>query len=89
GQQKHHPQHLCKHLVQAVPPPPLTFWRQVIRRRVSPLYCHALIPIDEDGADVDGPYHNPDDGSITDDGHVWVGNPDTLMNGEWRNFEGC
>ena len=26
GQQKYHPQHLCKHLVQAVLPPPMTFW---------------------------------------------------------------
>ena len=26
GQQKYHPQHLCKHLVQAVSPPPLIFW---------------------------------------------------------------
>jgi hypothetical protein len=93
GQQKYHPQHLCKHLVQAVPPPPLTFWRQVIRRRAAPLYRHpALIPKDEDSDGHDGgmygSYYNPDDGSITDgDDHVWIGDPDVLMSGEWRDFD--
>ena len=96
GQQKYHPQHLCKHLVQIVPPPPLIFWRQVIRRRAAPLYRHpALIPIDEnlDGRDgvsssIYGSFHNPDDGSITDgDDHVWLGDPDVLTSGEWRDFD--
>ena len=96
GQQKYHPQHLCKHLVQMVPPPPLTFWRQIIRRRTAPLYRHpVLIPRDEDldGCDgvssgTNGSYYNPDDGSITDgDDHVWIGDPDVLMSGEWRDFD--
>ena len=94
GQQKYHPQHLCKHLVQAVSPPPLIFWRQVIRRRAAPLYRHpVLIPRDEDGHDgvssgMYGTYYSPDDGSITDgDDHVWIGDPGVLMSGEWRGFD--
>ena len=90
GQQKYHLQHLCKHLVQAVPPPPLAFWQQVIHQQASLLYHHpALIPSDEDGVDsINGSYPNPDDGSITDgDDHVWMGDPDVLMKGEWRDFD--
>ncbi|THH12617.1 hypothetical protein EW146_g7526 [Bondarzewia mesenterica] len=40
GAQKYNTHHLCKHLVQAVGPLPMTFWGQVIRRRAVPLYRH-------------------------------------------------
>jgi hypothetical protein len=51
-----------------------------------------LIPRDEDldGRDgvSSGSYYDPDDGSITDgDDHVWIGDPDVLMGGEWRDFD--
>jgi hypothetical protein len=84
GQQKYHRHYLCKHLVQAVPSPPILFWRQVIRRRVSPLYRHpALVPKDEDGlANMEVECADPDEGSITDgDDHVWLGNPTKMENG--------
>lgn len=86
GQQKYHSQHLCKHLVQAVPPPPMRFWRQVVRRRTSPLYHHpALVSFHADGMDE---YASPDEGSITDgDDHVWLGNPKALVDGQWRDFD--
>ena len=92
GQQKYHPQHLCKHLVQMVSPPPLNFWRQIIRRRAVPLYRHpALIPrLGDEELDwvFSGSFYDPDDGSITDgDDHVWIGDPDVLMGGEWRDFD--
>ena len=86
GQQKYQSQHLCKHLVQAVPPPPIHFWRQVVRRRISPLYHHpAIVSFDANGKDK---YANPDEGSITDgDDHVWLGNPQALVDGQWRDFD--
>ena len=35
-----------------------------------------------------GSYYDPDDGSITDgDDHVWIGDPDVLMGGDWRDFD--
>ncbi|KAF8320507.1 hypothetical protein F5887DRAFT_837075, partial [Amanita rubescens] len=40
GRQKYDRHHLCKHLVQAVKPLPAHFWREVIRRRVKPIYQH-------------------------------------------------
>ena len=40
GRQKYDRHHLCKHLVQAVEPLPAHFWREVIRRRVKPIYHH-------------------------------------------------
>ncbi|KAF5330152.1 hypothetical protein D9611_010589 [Ephemerocybe angulata] len=43
GQQKYNPFHQCKHLVQAVGTPPIRFWQEIRRRRVSPLYHHAAI----------------------------------------------
>jgi len=36
SQQKYHCHHLCKHLVQAVPSPPILFWHQVICHHISP-----------------------------------------------------
>ena len=41
--QKYHSQHLCKHLMQAVPPPPIHFWRQVVCHRSLPLYHHPAL----------------------------------------------
>ena len=86
GQQKYHSQHLCKHLVQAAPPLPIHFWRQVVRRRTSPLYRHpALVSFHAVGMDV---HADPDEGSITDgDDHVWLGNPEALVDGQWRDFD--
>jgi hypothetical protein len=40
GRQKYDRHHLCKHLVQAVEPLHPRFWREVIRRRVKPIYQH-------------------------------------------------
>ena len=84
--------HLCKHVVQAVPAPPLAFWRKVVRRCVSPLYRHpALVPKDSDGLPgAEVACHDLDDGSITDgDDQVWLGlrDPDMLIDGAWRDFE--
>jgi hypothetical protein len=90
GQQKYQCHHLCKHLVHAVLHPPISFWRGVIRRRVAPLYRHpALVPQTNDGEpSSDGEYANPDSGSITEgDDHVWLGNPEMLKDGRWREFD--
>ena len=88
GQQKYHSQHLCKHLVQAVPPPPMHFWRQGVRCRTLPLYHHpALVSLHGDRTRMDE-YPNPDEGSIMDgDDHVWLGNPEALVEGQWRDFD--
>ena len=33
-------------------------------------------------------YPNTDEGSITDgDDHVWLGNPEALVEGQWRDFD--
>jgi hypothetical protein len=90
GQQKYDRHCLCKHLVQAVPPPPVKFWGQVYRRRSTPIYRHpALVPILEGQPWVEHEYADPDDGSITDgDDHIWVGNPEVLRGGGgWRDFD--
>ncbi|KAJ7506426.1 hypothetical protein B0H11DRAFT_1973900 [Mycena galericulata] len=65
---KFHACYLCKHLVQAVPSPPMRFWNQVVRRqfrrRTVPLHRHPdLTAIN---AEMDGQYIEPLDGSITD-----------------------
>ena len=86
GQQKYHSQHLCKHLVQSVQPPPMHFWHQVVRRHILPLYRHPALVSDIEAMDVEHP--DPDEGSITDgDDHVWMGNPDMLVEGQWREFD--
>ncbi|KAF8959415.1 hypothetical protein BDZ97DRAFT_1637568, partial [Flammula alnicola] len=82
GRQKYDCHHLCKHLVQAVPAPPIRFWREVHRRRVLPLYEHpALVQkIDNNGSNGGtslaaefGEYVEPS-GDITDgDDRVWSG----------------
>lgn len=82
GALKYNSFHLCKHLVQSVSQPPHTFFAQVFRRRVRPLYRHpALCHIDAPAA----PWLNPDDGSITDgDDHNYLGDELMLTNGNWR-----
>ncbi|RDX42199.1 hypothetical protein OH76DRAFT_1320566, partial [Lentinus brumalis] len=74
GAQKYHPHHLCKHLVQAVPDPlPIKFWRDIYRRRTTPLYRHPDVQ-SSDSENSTEPYPNADDGTITDgDDHVWLG----------------
>jgi hypothetical protein len=92
GRQKYHCHHLCKHLVQAVKPPPASFWHSIIRRRTTPIYRHPLlVQIGEDGQlePMDSPaFHNPDNGSITDgDDHIWLGDKDVLEGGGgWRDL---
>ncbi|KAI0311262.1 hypothetical protein OF83DRAFT_1087828 [Amylostereum chailletii] len=67
--QKYNAHYICKHLVQAIPFPPIRFWREVIRRCALSLYRHpALIdksnPVIEDSDDAYG-------GSITEgDNHL-------------------
>ncbi|KAJ7679837.1 hypothetical protein B0H17DRAFT_1138976 [Mycena rosella] len=83
---KFHSCHLCKHLVQGVPPPPPCFWTEVVSRRTVPLYRHpALVPIGEESS----AYIETIDGSITDrDDHGWSGNPEMLEGeGGWRNLD--
>jgi hypothetical protein len=90
GRQKYHRHHLCKHLVQAVKPPPASFWHSIIRRRTTPMYRHPhLVQIGEDGQPLDSlAFHDPDDGSITDgDDHVWLGDKGVLEGGGgWRDL---
>lgn len=90
GHQKYQRHHICKHLVQAVPNPPLSFWRKVVRRRVRPLYRHpALVQLGDVGvSQAEVAYFDPDDGSVTDgDDHVWLGDREVLMDGAWRGFD--
>ena len=62
------------------------FWRQVVRRRTLPLYRHPALVSDIEAMDVEHP--DPDEGSITEgDDHVWMGNPDMLVEGQWREFD--
>jgi hypothetical protein len=85
GQQKYEPHHLCKHLVQAVAPPPPEFFTQIYRRRVMPLYRHPCL-VDKNSKTV-VPYADCDAGSITDgDDHVWTGDSIALRNSNWRGF---
>ncbi|KAI9430358.1 hypothetical protein F5148DRAFT_1296338 [Russula earlei] len=86
GQQMYHSQHLCKHLVQSVQPPPMHFWHQVVCHHILPLYCHPALVSNIKVTDVGHP--DPNEGSITNgDNHVWMGNPDMLVEGQWREFD--
>lgn len=83
GSQKYHRHHLCKHLVHAVGRPDKSFWRNVTRRRVAPLYRHPLL-IPKNSTRISGnapnEYIEPD-GAITDgDDRVWSGDPTRLDN---------
>ncbi|KAJ3537498.1 hypothetical protein NMY22_g5568 [Coprinellus aureogranulatus] len=82
GQQKYEAHHLCKHLVQAVNPPPgLEFFHEVYRRRTAPLYKHPLLDPD---LDVD----SYDEGSVTDgdDRKIYGNRQKALTAGRWREF---
>ncbi|PIL26554.1 hypothetical protein GSI_12312 [Ganoderma sinense ZZ0214-1] len=88
GQQKYHPQHLCKHLVQAVPDPSLRFFQEVYRRRAVPIYRHReLRPRSQKDTDE---YLEADEGTVTDgDDHVWLGDRSILQKrAGWEVFEG-
>jgi hypothetical protein len=65
GQQKYNPYHLCKHLVQAVAPPPQSFWRNISRRRTAPLYRHSHLR-SSSTAESDIGLSNTHTGGITD-----------------------
>lgn len=71
---------------KAVEPPPKTFWQQVVRRRVTPLYRHpVLVP----RGSAHGLFIDPDDGSITDgDDNLWSGDVRLLEHGRWREIFG-
>jgi hypothetical protein len=83
GQQKYNCHHLCKHLVQAVNPPEKCFWREVVLRRVLPIYWHPALVVN--GSTEETTYIEPD-GSISDgDDHVWSGDSNILKGGGgWR-----
>lgn len=86
GRQKYDAHHLCKHLVQAVNPPPPEFWGEVIRRRKSPIYHHqSLIPHGEAPSSQFEPIGT---GSITDgDDAEWDGDVETLHGGgRWETM---
>ncbi len=89
GQQKYHPQHLCKHLVQAVTFPSTKFFHQVYRRCTSPIYLHPELRDKSDDLPME-PFADPDDGSITDgDDHVWLGDRGQLQTKKgWDSMEG-
>jgi len=82
GRQKYDMHHLCKHLVQAVPNPPMHFWRQVVHCQIIPIYRHSALIAKEapdSGCDL-----NFDEGRcITDsDDHLWYGDKEILKGGE-------
>ena len=80
GNQALHKHHLCKHLVQAMPEPPLEFWRQILRCRTVPTYRHPCLQ----GVDTTV------DKSISDgDNHIWMGDWNHLENGGWRRLLGA
>ncbi|KAJ7823081.1 hypothetical protein B0H14DRAFT_3088937 [Mycena olivaceomarginata] len=83
GRQKFDPHHLCKHLVQAVPPPSANFWVEIRRRRTMPLYRHPEL---HEKDKLPGEYE--EGGNVTDgDDDVWSGNKESLANGEWRKLK--
>ncbi|KAL1740347.1 hypothetical protein HDZ31DRAFT_85480 [Schizophyllum fasciatum] len=84
GRQKYSAYHICKHLVQAVRPPPIAFWNHVHRRRTIPLYRHpALIPSTSDDTAI---FMDPESGCISDgDDNLWSGDPASLEDGGWRS----
>ena len=88
GQQKYHPQHLCKHLVQAVPDPSLRFFREVYQRRMTPIYRHPELRA-KSQKELNS-YPETDEGTITDgDDHVWLGDQEQLwMATSWDALEG-
>lgn len=86
GSQKYNSHHLCKHLVRAVGMPEASFWRNIIRRRVSPIYRHPLLVAEAERGNSEG-YFEPD-GAITDgDDNAWSGDPSVLQGeGGWKDL---
>lgn len=87
GRQKYDRHHLCKHLVQAVGNPSISFWREIYRRRKSPIYRHPeLVEKGDTGIENSNTHFNLD-GNITDgDDHVWMGDKQVLGGrGDWKS----
>ena len=86
GAQETDTHHLCKHLVQAVPPPPIKFWSQIVRRRCVPIYRHPCL---HQMGGVGMAYLDAFDGCVTDgDDHDGIWGPDILEKPEWTFEEG-
>ncbi|KAK6980482.1 hypothetical protein R3P38DRAFT_3454115, partial [Favolaschia claudopus] len=84
GYQKYNPHHLCKHLVQAVPPPSVNFWVEINRRRTMPLYQHPEL---HSADQPRGEFGDLDDGCITDgDDQDWTGDKSKLSGGRWHEL---
>ncbi|KAJ7572692.1 hypothetical protein C8J56DRAFT_806824 [Mycena floridula] len=85
GQQKYDAFCLCKHLVQAVKPPSISFWGQVSRRRTQPIYRHPELR-SRDSATF--PSFEVADGSISDgDDKLWLGDVAMLSgDGDWEDL---
>ena len=79
GAQKMHPQHLCKHLVQAVDTTTSIF-SELTRQHTMPLYEHPSF-----GNAIDDT-----DGSISaGDDFIWMGRHCDLSGGKWRSIIQC
>ena len=90
GLQKYQRHHICQHLVKSVPTPKASFWQQIGRRRVSPVYRHPdLVQLNPDGSrPPSDTLYDPNDGCITDgDDHVWLGDKEILSGGRWRDMD--
>ncbi|KAJ7191824.1 hypothetical protein B0H12DRAFT_1004452, partial [Mycena haematopus] len=84
GHQKYNAHHLCKHLVQAVPPPSVNFWVEINRRRTMPLYRHPELHSKDEPR---GEFDEFEDGCVTDgDDQVWTGDKSMLSGGLWRKL---
>ncbi|KAG8894884.1 hypothetical protein FRB99_000926 [Tulasnella sp. 403] len=78
--------HLCKHLVQAVAPPPPKFFSEVVHRRTVPLYHHPLL-----GQLGNNPlsYSASFDGSIMDgDDHDGISSKEELARARMEDGKG-
>ena len=66
--------------------PEASFWRNIIRRRVSPIYRHPLLVAEAERGNSEG-YFEPD-GAITDgDDNTWSGDPSVLQGeGGWKEL---
>lgn len=85
GHQEYNCQHLCKHLVQAVGLPEKCFFRDLVRRRVVPIYRHLQLVLK---GSTPGKYIEPD-GAITDrDDNNWSGDKKVLEESEggWKEL---
>ncbi|EGO04981.1 hypothetical protein SERLA73DRAFT_68631 [Serpula lacrymans var. lacrymans S7.3] len=84
GNQKHNAFYLCKHLVQAVPPPPPSFFSEIICHWAVPLYRHPKLFSMHENMTSTGTDPTPpelDAGSITDgNNHTWLGDKKVLQN---------